>query len=298
MGYDKPLYILAFDHRASFAKKMFGVAGKPSPVQTKNIADAKMVIFEGFCAAVKAGIPKESAAVLVDEQFGDAVLRQARKEGYLTCLAAEKSGKDDFEFEYGENFEAHIEKYRPNFVKALIRYNPQGNKVLNASQRTRLKILADFCHKRKYLFLIEPLIPPTDEQLAQAGDDEERYDLEIRPELMVDMIEQLQEGGVEPDVWKIEGLEMASEYEGLVQQAQAEGRKNVGVVVLGRGGSIQQVEDWVGAAKNVKGMTGFAIGRTIWWEPLEKWRKGSFSRQEAVAAIAESYLFFYKKFTS
>ncbi len=298
LGYNKPLFILAFDHRASFVKKMFGISGKPTAEQVKKIAESKKIIFEGFKKAVVLGIPKASAAVLVDEQFGDAVLRGAKKENFLTCLATEKSGLPEFEFEYGEIFGKHIEKYRPNFVKALVRYNPDGDHLLNTRQRTKLKFLSDFCHENGYKFIIEPLIPPTGEQLAEVDDDELKYDLEVRPELTVSMIEQLQEGGVEADVWKIEGLETPSEYEAVVKQSRENGREDSAVVVLGRAAPISQVEDWLNAGRGVSGVLGFAIGRTIWQEPLENWKAGKFSAEKAANTIAENYFYFYKVFTS
>ena len=71
LGYDGKLYILAFDHRGSFQKKMFGIEGDPTPEETERIADAKHLIFEGMVKATEiASVPGEQIGVLVDEQFG------------------------------------------------------------------------------------------------------------------------------------------------------------------------------------------------------------------------------------
>src|SRR5271168_2051750 len=146
LGFDKPLYILPFDHRGSFQKKMFGWDGELSPQQTAEIAAAKRVIYDAFTAAVRAGVPREKAGILVDEQFGAAILRDAAKSGYSTSCPAEKSGQDEFDFEYGEDFAKHIELFNPTFCKVLVRYNPEGDKNLNQRQAARLKRLSDYLH--------------------------------------------------------------------------------------------------------------------------------------------------------
>ena len=127
-GYDKPLYVLPFDHRASFSKEMFGWEGELSPGQTAEIAAMKRVIFDAARAAVAGGVPKQRAGILVDEQFGAAILRDARQEGLITCCPAEESGQDEFEFEYGPDFARHIAAFDPTFCKVLVRYNPGGTR--------------------------------------------------------------------------------------------------------------------------------------------------------------------------
>ena len=147
-GYDRPLYILPFDHRGSFQKKMFGWKGTLSEAQTAEIAAAKQVIYDGFKAAVAGGVPKEKAGILVDEQFGAAILRDAKADGFMTCVPAEKSGQEEFDFEYGEDFAKHIEAFDPTFCKVLVRYNPEGDQALNKGQAARLKRLSDYLPAR------------------------------------------------------------------------------------------------------------------------------------------------------
>src|ERR1700722_5769120 len=149
VGYDQPLYILPFDHRGSFQTKMFGWKGALTPEQTAEIAATKQVIYDGFKAVVAGGLPKEKAGILVDEQFGAAILRDANKHGFLTACPAEKSGQDEFDFEYGEDFGKHIEIFNPTFCKVLVRYNPEGDPTLNQRQAARLKRLSDYLHSNK-----------------------------------------------------------------------------------------------------------------------------------------------------
>src|SRR5215469_1202208 len=146
-GYDKPLYVLPFDHRGSFETGMFGWKGELTTEQTAQIAAAKQVIYDGFKAAVAAGVPKQNAGILVDEQFGAAILRDAKAEAYITACPAEKSGQEEFDFEYGEDFARHIEAFHPTFCKVLVRYNPEGDKALNVRQSARLKRLSDYLHQ-------------------------------------------------------------------------------------------------------------------------------------------------------
>jgi myo-inositol catabolism protein IolC len=178
-GYDHPLYILPFDHRGSFQTKMFSPL---SDEQTAEIAGAKRIIYEGFLAALAGGVPKEKAGILVDEQFGAAILRDATSKNILTACPLEKSGQAEFEFEYGDDFASHIEAFDPTFAKVLVRYNPHADRALNKRQAARLKRLSDFLTARgRSRFMFELLVPPEKMQLDGLRGNKETYDLELRP---------------------------------------------------------------------------------------------------------------------
>jgi myo-inositol catabolism protein IolC len=296
LGYDGKLYILAFDHRGSFQKKMFGIEGDPTPEETERIADSKHLIFEGMVKATETGsVPGDQVGVLVDEQFGGSVPEEARSRGLKLAMPVEKSGQDEFDFEYGEQFGEHIEKFDPDFSKVLVRYNPDGDADMNREQLGRLKRLADWLHAHDRKFLFELLVPATDEQLASVGGDEDRYDAELRPELMRRAIADAQEFGVEVDIWKIEGVDAREDAEMLARQTRAgEGRENVVCVLLGRGASDDKVDHWLRQAAPVDGFIGFAIGRSIWWDALKGWLDGSLEREAAAQQIADNYLRFIR----
>jgi myo-inositol catabolism protein IolC len=290
LGYDKPLYVLPFDHRGSFVTKMFGWHGDLTAAQTAEIASAKQVIYDGFKAAIAAGVPKEKAAILVDEQFGAAILRDATANGFTTACPAEKSGQDEFDFEYGAQFAQHIEAIHPTFCKVLVRYNPEGDATLNARQAARLKQLSDYLHEQsESRFMFELLVPPEKAQLDRLKGDKIAYDLELRPKLMVQTIEQLQEAGIEPDVWKIEGLDRREDCERMVAIARRGGRDKVGCIILGRGEDDKKVHEWLTIAAGVKGFIGFAVGRTVFWEPLVNLRANKTTREGALTEIARRY---------
>jgi 5-dehydro-2-deoxygluconokinase len=290
IGFDQPLYILPFDHRGSFQTKMFGWKGTLTAEQTAEIAATKQVIYDGFKAALAGGVPKEKAGILVDEQFGAAILRDAAQHGYFTACPAEKSGQDEFDFEYGEDFAKHIEMFNPTFCKVLVRYNPEGEPALNQRQAARLKRLSDYLRdKGKSRYMFELLVPAEKAQLDRLNGDKKAYDLQLRPGLMVRAIQDLQDAGVEPDVWKIEGLDRREDCVKIVAVARRNGRDKVGCIVLGRGEDDKKVREWLTTAARVPGFIGFAVGRTSFWDPLVDWRANKTTREAAVAEIARRY---------
>ena len=290
LGFDKPLYILPFDHRGSFVTKMFGWHGGLTPEQTGEIAAAKEVIYDGFKSAVTAGVPKEKAGILVDEQFGAAILRDAAANGFVTACPAEKSGQDEFDFQFGGDFAKHIELFKPTFCKVLVRYNPEGDAALNQRQSARLRQLSDYLRgKSRSRFMFELLVPAEKAQLDRIRGSTKAYDLDLRPRLMVEAIKELQDAGVEPDVWKIEGLDRREDCEEIVSAAHRDGRDKVGCIILGRGEDDDKVGEWLTTAAGVKGFIGFAVGRTDFWNPLVDFLARKITREAAVAEIARRY---------
>ncbi|MGO8904704.1 MAG: 2-deoxy-5-keto-D-gluconate 6-phosphate aldolase domain-containing protein [Solirubrobacteraceae bacterium] len=291
-GYDQKLYILAFDHRGSFQKKFFGIDGEPDPEQTAIIADAKHLIFEGLLQAVGAGADASITGVLVDEQFGSTVPAEARERGLKLAMPAERSGQKTFDFQYSDDFGAHIERFDPDFTKVLVRYNPDGDADENREQVIKLKRLGDWLKKHDRRFLFELLVPAEDAQLQSVGGDSDRYDAELRPELMRRAIAEIQDAGIEVDVWKIEGVDERADCEMLVAQARSGGREGVVCVVLGRGADDAKVDHWLSQAAPVEGFVGFAIGRSIWWDPLKAYVDGKIERAAGARKIAENYMRF------
>jgi myo-inositol catabolism protein IolC len=282
LGYDEQLYVLAFDHRGSFEK----MVGDPA-----NVPGAKQLIWEGFQHAVEEGAPKGAAGVLVDAQYGSEVARAAKAGGYKLAMPVEKSGQNEFDFEYGDRFGDKIEEFDPDFSKVLVRYNPEGDADLNKRQIAKLRQLSEWLHERRRKYLFELLVPAEPAQLEGVGGSEDRYDTELRPELMLEAILQLQNGGVEPDIWKIEGLDDREACREIAQLARREGRDHVSCVVLGRGASDAKVDEWLRAGAGLDGYIGFAIGRSIFSESVKAYAADpeSFDRAAAVAKIANNY---------
>src|SRR5215208_6965263 len=295
LGYDGKLYILAFDHRGSFQKKMFGIESDPTPEETETISDAKKLIYEGMEIAVGRGVDADAAGVLVDEQFGSDIPTLAREHGLKLAQPVEKSGQEEFDFQYDEDFGQHILDNDPDFSKVLVRLNPDGDAEMNERQLGRLKELSDWLHEHDRKFLFELLVPAEPAQLDSVGGDTDRYDAELRPELMRRAIENAQNFGIEVDIWKIEGVDAREDAEMLSEQTRAgAGREGVVCVLLGRGASDEKVDHWLRQAAPVEGFVGFAIGRSIWWDALKGFLDGDLDRAAAAERIADNYLRFVK----
>ena len=288
-GYTQPLYILPFDHRASFMSGLFGWTGALGPEQTAKVSAAKRVIYDGFTAAVVGGVDKAKAGILVDENFGADILRDAKRGGIITCLPTEKSGQDEFDFEFGDGFARHIQDFAPAFCKVLVRYNPEGDVAVNRRQAARLRRLSEALVGGPSRFMFELLVPATPQQLNALNGDGHAYDRKARPALMLRAIRELQGAGVEADVWKVEGLDSQGDCERIVAMVRRDGRANVGCIVLGRGENEQHVRGWLATAAGVPGFIGFAVGRTTFWEPLIALRDEKITREVAVAEIARRY---------
>jgi 5-dehydro-2-deoxygluconokinase len=285
LGYDERLYVLAFDHRGSF-EKMVG--------DVERVPGAKTLIWEGFQKAVDLGAPKEASGILVDAQYGPTVAREAKAGGYKLAMPVEKSGQTEFDFEYGDAFGEKIEEYDPDFTKVLVRYNPDGDAEMNDRQIEKLRRLSEWLHEHHRKYLFELLVPAEPSQLEQAGGSEDRYDTELRPELMMRAIHELQDGGVEADIWKIEGIDDRDACDEIAKLVRREGRDRVSCVVLGRGASDAKVDEWLRAGSGVEGYIGFAIGRSIFGESVKAYAADpdGFDRERAVEKIAQNYLRF------
>jgi myo-inositol catabolism protein IolC len=289
LGYNRPLYLLPFDLRHYYVTVIFNFNPPLTVDQHEAVVDSKRVIYDGFRHALGNEVPIASAGILVDEKFGADILRDAVMRGYVTALSTEKSGSDEFQFEFGAAFAEHIEAFGPTFAKVLVRYNPEGDGALNRRQTATLKQLSDYCRSSEQLFMFELLVPATTAQMDRVHADKQAYDLRIRPALMLEAVRTLQDAGVEPDVWKIEGLDRREDCERLVETARRGGRDDVGCIVLGHGANENNVAGWLETAASVPGFIGFAVGRTTFWDAVADYESNKASRQEAVARVAHRY---------
>ena len=289
LGYDKPLYVLPFDHRHSYGREVFGYQDPMTPEQIAVVAGSKQVIYNGFKRALSAGAPKDKCGILVDEEFGASILRDAHQSGYHTAMPTEKSGQNEFDFEYGDDFAKHIEQFDPTFTKVLVRYNPDGDKEGNTRQLGRLKRLSDYLHGKNRLYMFEMLVPAEKDQLEKAGD-KATYDRELRPGLMVRAIREIQDAGVEPDVWKIEGLDRREDCEKIVETVRRDGRDQVGSIVLGRGENEEKVVEWLSVAGAVPGFIGFAVGRSTFLATIKKLQAKETTPDAGSDVISKNYL--------
>jgi myo-inositol catabolism protein IolC len=281
-----PLFMLAFDHRNALVGKM--LPGRTDRAD-ELIPPAKDVIYDGARAVLADGdLGDGRLAVLVDEQYGAAVARAARRDGVTLAVACERSGQRHFELEYGDDAAAHIDDLDPDYVKVLVRYNPDGDEAENARERAALAEVSALCERLGRKLLFELLVPPTDAQLAAAGGDRDRYDAEQRADLTVRTMEAFRSTGTLVHLWKVEGFETERDAAAVARQA-AKGAVDAPIIVLGRGADDAKVDHWIRVAAATEGFAGFAIGRSIWWSPVADWLNDACTREEAVERIAASY---------
>jgi myo-inositol catabolism protein IolC len=289
IGYTKPLYLLPFDHRDSYVSGMFKFKPPLSADQYKRVVASKQLIYDGFLAALNNDALRSHAGILIDEEFGSGILHDAIKKGFASAVSVEKSGSDEFEFEYGNAFATHIAFFKPTFAKVLVRYNPEGDNMLNLRQIARLLRLSNYCRSSAQRLMFELLVPATPAQMDRFGDNKDAYDREYRPALMIEAICTLQDAGIEPSIWKIEGLDSREDCEKVVDAARRQGRSEVGCIVLGRGADEKKVAEWLTIAATVPGFIGFAVGRTTFWDAVAAFESNAINREEAVSRIAERY---------
>jgi myo-inositol catabolism protein IolC len=291
LGYSKNLFILPFDHRSSFAKGLFGKTEEEITGEEKEyIKYCKKIIYFGFKDALKE-IPKEEAGILVDEEYGSEILLDAKANGFVSLLTTEKSGQKEFTMQEVD-FKEKVARFSPTFLKALVRFHPDDEIDSKERQLIELKKLNGLCLDLNVKFLIEPLIIPKQELNDL---EKENYFNNKRPFLEEELICQFHDAGVEPDVWKIEGTKNINGYQGIADVAKKEGRDQVGIVVLGGGQDVQEVEEWIAAGAKVEGIIGFAVGRTVFWQPIVDLKENK-DESKAIAKISENFIRFYRVF--
>jgi myo-inositol catabolism protein IolC len=284
-AYRHPLYLLPFDERRSYVSGVFHLEEPPTGLDRFRVAESKRLIYEGFKRAVAGGVPKKCAGILVDEEFGAHILSDAARGGYVTALPSERDGEEEFDFEHGERFGAHLEKFDPTFAKALVRYNPAGDADINRRQAARLRWLSAHCRMTRRPLMLELLVPPTSAQLDGVGEHPNYFDAQLRPALIAGAVRSLQDAGVEPNVWMVEGIDRPEDCAGVVGAARRDGRAGVGCVVSCRAAEEERVECWLEAA-GASGFDGFAVGRATFRAAVAAYVAGVNTLEEAADFIS------------
>lgn len=286
-GYTHPLYLLSLDTRHSYPTGM-PQPDTPSPADGRaTVTDGKEVIYDGFRQALGHAVPVASAGILIEDDVDADILRDAGRRGHVTALTIEKAGSVGFE--RGPDFASHIAPFKPTFARALVRYNPEGDPAANRRQTARLKELSDYCRAVRQRFIVELVVPSIAAQQERVAAFGSTYDLLLRPALTVHSIRLLQDAGVEPDVWAIQGLERRTDCEHVVATVRRAGRNEVCCIVLAHDTEHERTASWLETAASVPGFNGFAAGRVTYRSAVAAYVAKQVTRQEAVSLVARRY---------
>ena len=291
-----PLFILAMDQRDSIEQKLYELDHAPTPEESASIAANKLLAFRGLLDAVPQLPEGVQPAFLVDEQYGasPAVLAAADDRIEL-AMPLEASGQEWFDFAFGHDWREHAAFFGADHAKVLIRDNPGFDEDRRKEQANKVAEISTWSADGTHELIVELLVPATDEDMAKVDGDTDRYDREIRPGLTVQAMEFLQDHGVEPAIWKIEGLAKREDAE-LVARTARRGDRTATCIVLGRHAPQEQLDEWLKVAAPVDGFTGFAIGRSNWWDALEDRLAGKIDDDEARTRIAANYTHFVRTY--
>jgi myo-inositol catabolism protein IolC len=289
----RALLILADDHRDSLEKELYKLTAPPTANEAARIRSDKMLVYRALVNATSTLPDGAQAGILVDEEYGTEVAELAADSGGLINLSMplEASGKTWFEFAYGDGWKLHADTFRTDHAKVLIRDNPSLAVPDRLQQAERLKVVSAWAIETRRHLIVELLVPPTDDDLKSVGGDRGRYDDELRPRLTLDVIGFLQDHGADPALWKVEGMDTSADAAAVAELAKRGGR-TADCIILGRHASREDLDRWLDVAAPLPGYVGFAIGRSIWWDPLAAHLAGTISADVAEARIAENYLYF------
>jgi myo-inositol catabolism protein IolC len=289
---EKPLFILADDHRDSLEKDLYKLTARPTLAEAARIRADKMLVYEALVHATERMPDGAQAGILVDEEYGAGVAELAAKSGGRINLSMplEASGQDWFEFAY-EDWREHAELFSTDHAKVLIRDNPELSNPDRLRQAAQLKLISEWSAATNHHLIVELLVPATDYDLKHVGGDKKRYDDELRPRLTLEVITFLQDHGADPALWKVEGMDRSEDAAAVATLARRGDRK-ADCIVLGRHSTKEDLDRWLDIAAPLPGYVGFAIGRSIWWDPLTDHLAGTISSDAVVQRIADNYLYF------
>lgn len=287
---DPLLLILAMDHRDSLERELYRLTAPPTPAEAARIAADKLLVYRALLDASEHLPAGARPGILVDEQYGASVAELAQYVPTVDlAMPIEASGHPWFQFAFGGDWKAHAEFFATGHSKVLIRDNPGFDASDRSAQMATVATVSAWAMAAGRPLIVELLIPGTDADLASVGGDALRYDRELRPGLTQQVIRELQDAGVEPALWKVEGPETTADARAIAELARRDGR-TARCIVLGRHAPTDRLEHWLDVAAPVADFVGFAIGRSIWWDALSDRLAGTIDEEGAQKRIAANYL--------
>ena len=296
MSESQPIAILAFDHRGEFSRSIFDRdLDALSEEETRKVTEAKTLAYEGFLAARKELPEGVRAGILADEEFAGEVLERSSDRDYLLAIPVERADQSVFQFDYGDDFLAHITKFAPDYVKALVRLNVHDEAGATEVQLSRLKYLSDTLRAEGIKFMFELVVRPSAAELASVGNVRERYEDELRPGSVLAAMHLIAAAGIWVDVWKLEGIANQSDAEAIARQARST-NPEAECILLGAAALSERLDTWLQVGAGTPGFSGFALGRSVWKDPIRAWLAGEASREVTIERITAAYVAFTREY--
>jgi myo-inositol catabolism protein IolC len=291
MSDNQVLLILAADHRDGLERDMYGLTAPPTPAQAARISADKLLVYQALLDAAPRLPAEIHPGVLIDEQYGASVAELASHSAgaVSVCMPLEASGQEWFGFAYGDDWQRHAAFFAAGHVKVLVRDNPGLEPARREQQADRLGQVSAWAARAGRSLILELRVPATGTDQDATEGDTERYDDELRPGHTVAVMEYLQDRGVEPALWTIEGLGRHDDAVAVAAMAQRGGRE-ARCLVGGRHAEYDTLQHWLQVAAPIPGWAGFAIGRSIWWDPLHAHLRHLNTAGEARRRIRAAYL--------
>ena len=267
------IYMLAADRRWQW-EEYFDARALPR----ERIPEVKRIAFDGFLLARdRSAAVREFGALLIDEQYAAPVVAAALKVGVTVGTPAEQPGA----FPLAWSTDPFSAALTGAFVKVLVRYHADDAAELQAEQWNKLDALQAWCRAAGKPLVLEVLV-------TRRQEPEREFEASGRPVMLAGYIVEAYRRGLTPDFWKLEGTPTPAGARTIDTAIIA--RPECRQIILGKGADLSTIERWFGACADSATAAGFAIGRSVGWEPSAAFLDGTASASEAADAICRNYL--------
>jgi 5-dehydro-2-deoxygluconokinase len=273
MLHPQRVYMLAADHRWQWEEFC-----DARSIPRTRIAGVKRLALDAFLIARdRVAAVGEFGALLIDEQYASAVIADALRAGVTVGTPAEKAGAFPLAWS-SDPFSAAL---TGAFVKVLVRYRPDDEEAIRAGQWEKLDALQTWCRDAGKPLVIEVLVPRRQEA-------EDEFEASGRPAMLAGFIGDAYRRGLTPAFWKIEGT-LAPEGARTIDTAIA-AHPACRQIILGKAADLGTIDRWFAAAAASTTAVGFAIGRSVFWEPSAAFLSGATTAEQASADICKNYV--------
>ncbi|QTM00879.1 5-dehydro-2-deoxygluconokinase [Mannheimia sp. ZY171111] len=263
------LCIFAFDHR----KQLVDMANKVG-ADVDRIPKLKQLLLKAMVqTAAEAGLLQNQAGILADTTFGQDALNEITGTNYWIARPIEEPSSRPLELEYGDLGTQLASFPRDHVIKCLAFYHPTDESGLKARQDRKLKEVYQACSRTGHELLLEIILP------ADMPQDEQYYN---------EAITHFYQLGIKPEWWKLPGVSTA-QWQAISATIEENDPDCRGILILGLDAPLDVFKATFEQARGCEKVKGFAVGRTIFGEPSEKWLAGQLDDHALIQAVSEKY---------